>query len=78
MKQEFESNQDSNMAVKSLIALSFLFEGGILESFFELADNFPPLYRVEELITYFKVTNIQGKNRGQGRRREPPRFPPEM
>ena len=43
------------MAVKLLISLSFVHEGEILENFFKLADNFPPLDGVEKLITYFEV-----------------------
>ena len=60
------------MAVKSLISLSFVPEGEILERFFELADNFPPSDKVEEVITYFEVTYILGRNSVQGRGRVSP------
>ena len=78
MKKEFETIQGFDMAVKSLISLSFMPEGEILERFFELSDNFPPLTRMQDLITYFEINNIQGRDRGQGRGRVPPRYPPEM
>ena len=71
-------NPTPQPGVKSLISLLFVPEGEILDKFFELADNFVSLDRVEELITYFEVTSIQGRDRGQGRGRVPPRYPHEM
>ena len=78
LKVEFESNRDFNMAVKSLIALSFVPENEVLERFNELVDSFPDLERVEELIAYFEVTYVQGRDRGNGRGRGPARYPPQV
>ena len=61
-----------------MLYYSFVPEGEIIvERFFEQAD-FPPLDRVEELITHFEVTCIQGSDRGQGTGRVPPRYPRDV
>ena len=66
------------MSVKSLVALSFVPEEDILDILNNLADSFPPLDRVDELITYFELTYIQGRDRGHGRERGSPRYPPAV
>ena len=76
LKVQFESNPDFNMAVKSLSALSFVPENDVLERFLDLVDLFPDLDRVEELIAYFEVTYVQGRDRGHGR--GPSRYPPQV
>ena len=78
LKVQFESNPDFNMAVKSLSALSFFPENDVLERFLDLVDSFPDLDRVEELIAYFEVTYVQGRDRGHGRGRGPSRYPPQV
>ena len=78
LKVDYESNVNFNMSVKSLVALSFVPEEDILDIFNNLADSFPPLDRVDELLAYFELTYIQGRDRGQGRERGPPRYPPSV
>ena len=78
LKVNFESDPDFNMAVKSLTALSFVPENDVLERFLELVDSFPDLERVDELIAYFEVTYVQGRDRGHGRGRGPARYLPQM
>ena len=78
LKVQFESNPDFNMAVKSLLALSFVPVDDVLLQFHELADSFPDLERADELIAYFEVTYIQGRDRGNGRERNPPRYPTQV
>ena len=82
LKREFETNKDFNMSVKSLAALTFVPEEDILEVFQELAnyisDTFPELQRCDDLLSYFETTYIQGRDRGQGRGRNPARFPPQL
>ena len=53
-------------------------EEDILDIFNTLADNFPPLDRVDELLAYFELTYIQGRDRGHGRERGPARYPPPV
>ena len=74
LKLDYESNPDFNMAVKSLQALAFVPEENVLEIFLELAESFPDLERVEELVAYFEVTYVRGRERGGGRGRAQPRY----
>ena len=78
LKSQFENNPEFNMAVKSLMALSFVPIDDVLPRFHELADSFPDIERVNELIAYFEVTYIQGRDRGAGLARNPPRYPPQV
>ena len=78
LKVNFESDPDFNMAVKSLTALSFVPENDVLERFLELVDSFPDLEPVDELIAYFEITYVQGRDRGHGRGRGPARYLPQM
>ena len=74
LKLDYESNPDFNMAVKSLQALAFVPEENVLEIFLELAESFPDLERVEELVAYFEVTYVRGRERGGGRGQAQPRY----
>ena len=81
---QYRDNEELNLAVKKLIALSFLRPDEVVEGFAMIEEQAPqeatPIYR------YFQDTYIRGRAiviRGKGRRprnppRHPPLFPPEL
>ena len=85
LKRSYESNVEFNMAVKSLLALSFVPEEEVLQrfqdilaKFRDLMARFPELERVDELCYYFELTYIRGMDMGENRERADARFPPAM
>ena len=78
LKTEFETNAEFNILVKSLAALAFVPEQDVLDIFMELVDTFPEIDGIQEMITYFEITYVQGRDRGQGRGRGPARYPPQI
>ena len=78
LKTEFVTNAEFNILVKSLAALAFVPEQDVLDIFMELVDTFPEIDGIQEMITYFEITYVQGRDRGQGRGRGPARYPPQI
>lgn len=81
LKKAYEENEEFNMAVKSLLALTFVPEDDVIDRFYEvverltdLAEEYPELERVDELCNYFELTFVRGAQR-PGRQRLPARYP---
>ena len=77
LKTQYENNAEFNLSVKCLQALSFVPEVRVLDIFLELADTFPQdIDRVNELLSYFEVTYVRGRERANGMGRAPPSYSP--
>ena len=59
LKKEYESNNDFNLKVKSLMALSFVPPEEVLTVFDQLSAKFPDTEACDKLLGYFKKTFIQ-------------------
>lgn len=78
LKTNYQTDAAFNIAVKSLVALAFVPEQDVLERYQEIADSFPDIERADELLNYFELTYIQGRDRGQNRGRVEARYPPQI
>ena len=82
LKKSYETNLEFNIAVKSLLALSFVPENDVLERFLEVVERidnlveiYPELERVNELYSYVELNYIRGLERRHGRGRAPAKYP---
>ena len=84
LTQRFREDEETNLAIKKLLALAFL-PAGEIEAAFDLVTQDAPEH-VFPVYKYFEDTYIKGRAiviRGKGRRprnrpRHPPLFPPEL
>ena len=76
LKNQFENDQNFNLLVKSLAALSFVPIEDVNEVFARLAEQFPQNEACEDLLAYFEANYIRGQQIGNRIRN--PRFPPTL
>lgn len=78
LKNEYETNGDLRMQIRSLPALAMVPPEDVANSFDLLAESMPENEKIVELLSYFEHTYIQGRRRvGRGRNFGPAIFPIE-
>ena len=79
MKEDYETDDVIRDAVRCLPALAHVPETDVIEAFELLAESMPPHEHMDELISYFKHTYIQGSRlRGRGNNYGNALFPVRM
>ena len=76
LKVRFETEEEFQMLVKSLPALSFIPVDELTERFEQLAEAFPDETACNDLLAYFESTYVRGPRIGRQNRN--PRYPPSL